>query len=60
MSKFVETDTKILISQNEEYEILQPDIEDINEIYKNPYKFSYQLDFVTPGNKHWCAISRNT
>ena len=30
----------ILISQNEEYEILQPDIEDINEIYDN---FSNEL-----------------
>ena len=30
----------ILISQNEEYEILQPDIEDINEIYNN---FSNEL-----------------
>ena len=52
----------ILISQNEEYEILQPDIEDINEIYDNfsnelleDYCFSF-ADAYTPGGESFNVL----
>ena len=52
----------ILISQNEEYEILQPDIEDINEIYDNfsnelleNYCFSF-ADAYTPGGESFNVL----
>ena len=52
----------ILISQNEEYEILQPDIEDINEIYNNfsnelleNYCFSF-ADAYSPGGESFDVL----